>query len=112
MRAVAVADDGRLLASGSSDQSVRLWDVQTGETRQELRGHEHVVECVAFAPVSAYSAIRTLVGIRAPKDDAGASLAGQYLASGSRDKTIRLWSQQGQCLRVLVRSLPNLDWTR
>lgn len=103
MRAVAVADDARSLASGSSDQTVRIWDAQTGEVRHELRGHEHVVECVAFAPVSAYPAIRALAGIRVPKDDPTATQPGQFLASGSRDKTIRLWSQQGQCLRVLVR---------
>ena len=103
---MAVADDARSLASGSSDQTVRIWDAQTGEVRHELRGHEHVVECVAFAPVSAYPAIHTLAGIRVPKDDPAATQPGQFLASGSRDKTIRLWSQQGQCLRVLVRGAP------
>ena len=30
----------------------------------ELRGHEHVVECSAFAPVSAYPAIRELSGMQ------------------------------------------------
>jgi hypothetical protein len=29
----------------------------------ELRGHEHVVEVVTFAPAAAYSAIRELAGI-------------------------------------------------
>jgi hypothetical protein len=29
----------------------------------ELRGHEHVVECAVFAPVSAYSSIKELAGL-------------------------------------------------
>lgn len=112
VRTVDVSEDGRTLVSGSNDHTLRLWDAQTGEARHELRGHEHVVECVAFAPMSAYANIRTLAGIRMPRDDPSASLPGQYIASGSRDKTIRVWSQQGQCLRVLVRFSPNPVWTR
>jgi platelet-activating factor acetylhydrolase IB subunit alpha len=67
----------------------------------ELRGHEHVVEVAIFAPVAAYGAIRELVGTTAPKD-AMASAPGQFVATGSRDKTIKLWDSAGQCLRTLV----------
>ncbi|WFD30465.1 Lissencephaly-1 [Malassezia sp. CBS 17886] len=101
VRTVAVSDDARWFASGSSDQTVIVWDAASGEKRHELRGHEHVVECVAFAPVGAYDALRTLAGIRPPRDDPSAHAPGLYIASGSRDKTIRLWTQQGECLRVL-----------
>lgn len=103
VRAIVASSDGRWLASGSSDQSVRVWDTTSGEVRHELRGHGHVVECVAFAPVAAYENIRTLGAVQGAKDDPSAMQPGQFLASGSRDKTVRLWSQQGQCLRVLVR---------
>jgi len=109
VRALIASSDGRWLASGSSDQSVRLWDIASGEVRHELRGHDHVVECVAFAPVAAYENIRTLGAIQGAKDDPSAMQPGQFLASGSRDKTVRLWSQQGHCLRVLVRVLSNLS---
>ena len=37
----------------SVQQSLRIWDVATGEVKHELYGHEHVVECIADAPRSA-----------------------------------------------------------
>lgn len=40
-----------------------MWDAQSGETKAELRGHEHVVEVAIFAPASAHAAIRELAGI-------------------------------------------------
>jgi COMPASS component SWD3 len=36
---VAFSPDGRLLASGSDDQTVKLWDVETGQEVRTLRGH-------------------------------------------------------------------------
>lgn len=44
-------------------QTARLWDPLTGESRMELRGHDHVVEVIAFAPISAYPPIRELGGL-------------------------------------------------
>ena len=97
VRGVDVSADGRLFASCSSDQTARVWDAASGETRAELRGHEHVVECVAFAPAAANDAIRTLAALPRTRDGGGT----QFVATGSRDKTVRLWDQHGQCLRTL-----------
>ena len=68
----------RLLASGSADWTIRLWDVYTGEHLHTLEGHLHYVYTIAF------------------------SADGRILASGSADNTIHLWNPHtGAHLRTL-----------
>lgn len=54
--------DGTLLASCSNDQTVRVWVVATKECKAELREHEHVVECISWAPESAHPTISEATG--------------------------------------------------
>jgi len=76
-------EEGEILASASSDQTVKLWDVQTGACRHTLQGHTNLVWSVAFSP------------------------DGRTLASGSQDETIKLWDvQTGQSLKTLRADRP------
>ncbi len=66
--AVAVSPDGRRLASAGQDNTVRMWDADTGQPiGKPLTGHTEEVSGVAFSP------------------------DGHRLASASDDKTVRLW---------------------
>ena len=69
VESLAYNPDGRLLASGNSFENgnVLLWDVQTGELRRELAGHESGVNSLAF------------------------TLDGNLLVSGSYDGEVIVW---------------------
>lgn len=54
--------DGTLLASCSNDQTVRVWVTATKECKAELREHEHVVECISWAPENSYPNILEATG--------------------------------------------------
>jgi len=88
VRDVAASPDGRFLFSGGNDQIPRLWDISSAETKATFLGHEHVVECVAFAPPTSYKYFATLAGLRKPPP---VSSSAEFVATGSRDKNIRLW---------------------
>ena len=73
------------------DHTIRLWDVEQGNSRMVLHGHAADVYSLAFTPDS------------------------RSLLSGSEDGTLRLWEvERGQCVRVLQgydACLYDLDWS-
>lgn len=66
---LAVDDSGEVVAAGSTDSfQIFMWSVQTGKLLDVLSGHEGPVSSLAFSPT------------------------GNILASGSWDKSVRLWN--------------------
>ncbi|KAM3431341.1 hypothetical protein MY4824_007193 [Beauveria thailandica] len=101
VRDVCPSLDGNYLISTSADHMGRLWDLTlpNPETKATLVGHEHVVQCCAFAPPSAYQHLASIAGLKKPPP---LSSPAEFVATGSRDKTIRLWDSRGTCLKVLI----------
>jgi WD40 repeat protein len=108
--ALAFSPEGRTLASGGFDGTVKLWDVGSGRQRTALRGHKDQVSALAFAPDGKVLAsgshdgtvrvwdpatgqeLATLRGHTGTVTSVAFTTDGRWIASGSHDQTVRLWS--------------------
>jgi WD40 repeat protein len=66
VQSVSISPDGNTLVSGSDDNTIKIWDLATGQLRQTL-GHDDIVQSVSISP------------------------DGSTLVSGSADRTIKIW---------------------
>jgi len=80
-----ISSDGQFALSGSWDKTMRLWDLNIGQTVRRFIGHTSDVNSVAF------------------------SSDNRQIMSGSRDKTIRLWNTLAEC-KYTITDDAHSDW--
>jgi WD40 repeat protein len=117
---VSRSPDGKTVASGSWDKTIKIWNLNTGKEIRTLQGHQNYVSSVNFSPDGKILAsggedktiklwnldtgkeIRTLQGHQNAVISISFSPDGKTLASGSQDKTIKLWNlDTGEEIRTL-----------
>jgi WD40 repeat protein len=109
VKSICFGPKGKILASGGSDNMIKLWDVISGIPVKTLEGHTSEVNSVCFSPdgillasgsrdntiklwdVKSGKLFKTLEGHKSEVNYVCFSPDGILLASGSRDNTIKLW---------------------
>jgi len=96
VRDICPSYDGQFLLSTGDDMTVRLWDISAKpENKLTAFGHENFNVCCAIAPPASSQYLAPSIGL---KDATSA----EFMATGSRDKTIKLWDARGACIMTLV----------
>ncbi|MGE5657127.1 MAG: AAA-like domain-containing protein [Actinomycetota bacterium] len=127
VNSVAFSPDGNTLVSASSDNTIKLWHLQSQTLLATLTGHSSAVWSVAWSPdgktlasasgdntiklwhVQSQKLIRTLTGHNSRVNSVAFSPDGLILASASSDKTIKLWSKRSQKEFALLKEFTTLS---
>jgi WD40 repeat protein len=117
---LAFSPDARLLASGSKDNTVRLWDTERALELRKLSGHTNWIKAVAFSPDGKLLATGAVDGVVKLWEVATGrelrSLSGggsintiafspdaRFVATGNAENSVQLWNAQtGQAERTLA----------
>ncbi len=119
--AIALSDNGRYFVTASWDQTLRLWDAETGQELRRFNGHKGVVKAVSISPDSEFmlsggndgtarlwntktgKEIFSLKNHTAAVNTVCFSPDGKFLLTGSDDMTARIWHRTtGQEYRKLI----------
>ncbi|MBD2339581.1 hypothetical protein H6G64_21645 [Calothrix sp. FACHB-156] len=121
VNALALTPDGKYVISGSDDNTLKVWNWQTGEELRTLNGHSSYVNALALTPDGKYvisgsldstlkvwnwqtgEELRTLNGHSKSVEALALTSDSKYVITGSSDTTLKVWDwQTGEELRTLA----------
>ncbi|ODQ66151.1 nuclear distribution protein PAC1 [Nadsonia fulvescens var. elongata DSM 6958] len=101
IKSVEVTPDSQYIISAGIDRTARITNLSTYKSDLVLIGHEHVIEHAIFAPASANIYLAGLENLPKPISS-NYTPSFEYLATCSRDKTIKLWNTRGVNILTLT----------
>lgn len=99
VRDISPSFDGRWIVSAGSDCTAIIWETSSGKAQSFFRGHEQCIECCAFAPPASYSYLAAMARMKTVPP---MSSSGEFVATGGRDRTIKVWHARGQLIQTLM----------
>ncbi|MDV2992030.1 MAG: Tol-Pal system protein TolB [Chroococcidiopsis sp. SAG 2025] len=125
----AFSPDGQIIASGSIDRTIRLWDKSGKPVGQPLQGHQQGIFSIAFSPDGQYIVSGSADGTVWLWDKSGQAIGqpfqghvnhvksvafspdGKYIVSGGDDGTVRLWDLQGNSVGQPIQTRQGQVWS-
>jgi len=120
VRCVDTCPEGMLAVTGSFDNTLRVWDLQTGTCLRVLKGHSDPVNSVSISSdgtravsgsedstvrvwdLETGSCICALEGHTSGVNSVSLNPGGRFVVSGSDDESVRIWDLElGSCHKVL-----------
>ncbi|KAJ5366059.1 hypothetical protein N7517_008945 [Penicillium concentricum] len=109
VRDISPSFDGQFLLSTGDDMTVRLWDISASQPicKFTATGHENRILCCAVAPAASFRYLASF--FESKRSTRAAGITAEIMATGSRDKTIKLWDSRGRCIMNLT---GHASWVR
>ncbi|KAJ3124687.1 general transcription repressor [Nowakowskiella sp. JEL0407] len=80
VRSISFSPDSKMIATGTEDRVIRIWDIKSKTVKFEMVGHDQDIYCIDW------------------------SRDGKVIVSGSGDKTVKVWDAEKGTLMMTLRT--------